>query len=43
MSSPYWYFSPKEQAEVKRLPQILVFLIGAPKWSDGTPARGHGD
>jgi hypothetical protein len=38
MSSPYWFFSPKEQAQMKGLPPILVFLVGAANWSDGTAA-----
>ncbi|WP_229720705.1 hypothetical protein [Dyella nitratireducens] len=44
MSSPYWFFSPKEPTQVKGLPPILVFLVPAPNWSDGTPAdmmHGH--
>ena len=38
MSSPYWFFSPKEQPQMKGLPPILVFLVGVANWSDGTPA-----
>ena len=38
MSSPYWFFSPKEQPQMKGLPPILVFLVGVADWSDGTPA-----
>lgn len=41
MSSPYWFFSPKEPAQMKGLPPILVFLVGASTWSDGTPAGMH--
>ncbi|HTV06894.1 MAG TPA: hypothetical protein VME86_16110 [Acidobacteriaceae bacterium] len=41
MSSPYWYFSPKEQPQMKGLPPILVFLVAVPNWSDGTPAGQH--
>jgi hypothetical protein len=38
MSSPYWFFAPKEQPQMKGLPPILVFLVAVPNWSDGTPA-----
>ncbi|MFK2890940.1 hypothetical protein ISS98_07375 [Dyella flagellata] len=38
MSSPYWFFSPEQHTEMKGLPPILVFLVPAPTWSDGTPA-----
>ncbi|MBM7128773.1 hypothetical protein [Dyella mobilis] len=43
MSSPYWFFTPDQQAQVKGLPPILVFLVAVPNWSDGTPAdmQGH--
>ncbi|SFS13999.1 hypothetical protein SAMN05216570_2991 [Dyella sp. OK004] len=41
MSSPYWFFSPKEQPQMKGLPPILVFLVPAPTWSDGTPVGTH--
>jgi hypothetical protein len=41
MSSPYWFFSPKEKSQMKGLPPILVFLVPAPHWSDGTPADMH--
>ena len=41
MSSPYWFITAKEQAQGKGLPPILVFLVGAPNWSDGTPAGEH--
>lgn len=36
MSSPYWFFSPGEQSQMKGLPPILVFLVMVPDWSDGT-------
>lgn len=36
MSSPYWFMSPEAHPEMKGLPPILVFLIAAPTWSDGT-------
>jgi len=39
MSSPYWFFSPDQHAEMKGLPPILVFLVGVANWSDGTPAE----
>jgi hypothetical protein len=38
LSSPYWFFSLKEESQMKGLPPILVFLVAAPNWSDGTPA-----
>ena len=38
MSSPYWFFSPKEESQAKSLPPILVFLVGVADWSDGTHA-----
>jgi hypothetical protein len=43
MSSPYWFFSPKEQPQMKGLPPILVFLVAVTNWSDGTPAGKHND
>lgn len=43
MSSPYWFFSPKEQSQIKRLPTIVVFLVMVEDWSDGTPAGPHHD
>ncbi|HUA81156.1 MAG TPA: hypothetical protein VL997_12340 [Dyella sp.] len=42
MSSPYWFFAPEQHPEMKGLPPILVFLVPAPNWSDGTPADMHG-
>ncbi len=42
MSSPYWFFSPKDESHVKGLPPILVFLVAVPNWSDGTPASSSG-
>jgi hypothetical protein len=36
MSAPYWFFTPDQQAQVKGLPPILVFLVAVPAWSDGT-------
>jgi hypothetical protein len=41
LSSPYWFFTPQESSEMKGLPPILVFLVGAGTWSDGTPADMH--
>ena len=38
MSSPFWFFAPQEQAQMKGLPPILVFLVAVTNWSDGTPA-----
>jgi hypothetical protein len=43
MSSPYWFFSPKEQPQMKGLPPILVFLVAVKNWSDGTPAGHHSE
>ena len=43
MSSPYWFIDPSEQPQAKGLPSILVFLVAAPNWSDGTPAGMHVD
>ncbi|MEW9570334.1 hypothetical protein ABQJ54_01075 [Rhodanobacter sp. Si-c] len=44
MSSAYRFISPGEHPAMKGLPAILVFLVAAPNWSDGTPAdmRSHG-
>ena len=42
MASPYWFFSSNEPSQMKGLPQILVFLVGAGGWSDGTAASEHG-
>ncbi|MEO6865737.1 MAG: hypothetical protein ABI229_09795 [Gemmatimonadaceae bacterium] len=41
MSSPYWFVSPNAESQAKGLPPILVFLVGATNWSDGTPAGQH--
>jgi len=41
MASPYWFFFPNQHAETKKLPPILVFLVGAGTWSDGTPVDMH--
>lgn len=41
MSSPYWFMSPETHPEMKGLPPILVFLIAAPTWSDGTTVDMH--
>jgi len=41
MASPYWFFYPNQHAETKKLPPILVFLVGAGTWSDGTPVEMH--
>ncbi|WP_266170152.1 hypothetical protein [Dyella subtropica] len=41
MSSPYWFFSPDQQPQMKGLPPILVFFVGVANWSDGTPADMH--
>jgi hypothetical protein len=43
-SSPYWFYSPKEQSEMmKGLPPIIVFAVGVGDWSDGTPVANHHD
>jgi hypothetical protein len=36
MAAPYWAISPDAYPELKSFPPIVVFLIGAGKWSDGT-------
>lgn len=41
LASPFWFFSPKDDSQVKDLPSILVFLVGLNNWSDGTPVH-HG-
>ena len=41
MSSPFWFFTTQEQSQAKGLPPILVFLVAAPNWSDGTPVGEH--
>src|SRR5215471_4872001 len=41
MSSPYWFFSPKEPSQMKGLPPILVFLVMMTDWSDAMPAGKH--
>jgi len=41
MSSPFWFFTPQEESQAKGLPPILVFLVAAPNWSDGTPVGEH--
>ena len=41
MSSPFWFFAPQEQPQMKGLPPILVFLVAVTNWSDGTPAGQH--
>jgi hypothetical protein len=42
MASPYWFMFGQQQPSMKGLPPILVFLVPAPTWSDGTPADMHG-
>jgi hypothetical protein len=34
----YWYMSPDAYPQLKAFPALSVFLVGAGKWSDGTPA-----
>jgi hypothetical protein len=43
VSSPYWFFSPQEESQVRGLPLILVFLVAVTNWSDGTHAGQHND
>jgi len=43
MSSSYWFFSPKEQPQMKGLPPILVSIVAVTNWSDGTPAGKHNE
>jgi hypothetical protein len=43
VASPYWFFSAKEQPQMKGLPLILVFAVVLTNWSDGTPASKHND
>jgi hypothetical protein len=38
MGVNYWYFSKQSYPQLLSFPPITVFLIGADKWSDGTPA-----
>jgi hypothetical protein len=40
MGVNYWYFSEQAYPQLLSFPPITVFLIGADKWSDGTPAPG---
>jgi len=39
----YWYISADQYPQLKTFPPLSVFLIGADKWSDGTPAERHND
>lgn len=41
MSSPYWFFTPEKQSQLKGLPTIVVYLVMVETWSDGTPAGQH--
>jgi len=38
MGVNYWYLSADAYPQLKSFPPLSVFLIGADKWSDGTPA-----
>jgi hypothetical protein len=38
VSVNYWYISAESYPQLKSFPPLSVFLIGADKWSDGTPA-----
>jgi hypothetical protein len=41
MAAPYWFFSSNDPSQMKRLPPILVFLVGVGTWSDGTAPGEH--
>ena len=43
MAVNYWYISADQYPQLKTFPPLSVFLIGADKWSDGTPAERHND
>lgn len=38
MGVNYWYLSEQSYPQLQSFPPIAVFLVGADKWSDGTPA-----
>jgi len=38
MGVSYWYLSDQSYPQLGSFPPITVFLVGADKWSDGTPA-----
>ncbi|MGA8270234.1 MAG: hypothetical protein WB919_01670 [Candidatus Sulfotelmatobacter sp.] len=38
MGVNYWYLSEQSYPQLQGFPPITVFLVGADKWSDGTPA-----
>jgi hypothetical protein len=38
MGGSYWFMSADAYPELKFFPPLMVFMIGADKWSDGTPA-----
>jgi hypothetical protein len=38
MAVNYWYISEQSYPQLKSFPPLSVFLVGADKWSDGTPA-----
>jgi len=41
MAVNYWCMSPDAYPQLKSYPPLSVFLLGADKWSDGTPAAPH--
>jgi len=43
MAVNYWYISADQYPQLKTFPPLSVFLIGADKWSDGTPTDKHND
>jgi hypothetical protein len=38
-SNSYWFFSPKEEPQVKGFPPIRLFFVTLSNWSDGTPVH----
>ncbi len=38
MAVNFWYSSGQSYPQLQSFPPIAVFLVGADKWSDGTPA-----
>ncbi len=43
MAAPFWFFMSKDPAQTKGLPPVVVFLVGAATWADGTPAGQHNE
>lgn len=40
MAVYYWYLSEQSYPQLQTFPPITVLMVGADKWSDGTPAPG---